>query len=320
MDVARLTIVRKKSQVLQFVLVIGFACAIGGYIVTDAFVRLNTGVDNKQEIMFIFMGIALITFGLYGAYGFYKTSVRIILEGDKLVFGKTKNYDLTKLQSAKLCGKVPALLGFPMEGTVLIFEDGSTKTIFDDFYEDIWKLKSHLDERINLQEAQIMTPVSIGPTADDAESRSVAWYKGNPLLSGRGLILWALLLYITYSALNDNRPDYFVESFAAVFVLILLIGGSFHFHYFGLSDKYLYIHNHHWFWREKTYPLSEIREIVLERPYKKPIALRVILKNYQSKDYLAGTLTRTIWLELIEDLKLSGVEIRDEVYKTSKVV
>src|SRR5690606_13241529 len=125
-----------------------------------------------------------------------------------------ETYDLSKLKSAKLCGKAPALLNFPMEATVLTFEDGSTKTIFDDFYKDIWKLKSVVDHKINHQEAQALNLVDNGDSANNAEFKSIVWYKGNPLLSGRGIMIWTFLLYIVYSALTDNRPGYLVELFA----------------------------------------------------------------------------------------------------------
>lgn len=84
-------------------------------------------------------------------------------------------------------------------------------------------------------------------------------------------------------------------------------------HYFYLSDNYLVIKHHLIPWSKKVFQLDEIKEIVLETPYRQANTLRVITKQFVSKKYTAGSLRNNTWRKLKQKFKSLNIQVRDEI-------
>jgi hypothetical protein len=79
------------------------------------------------------------------------------------------------------------------------------------------------------------------------------------------------------------------------FVLLLFFIFGIQMNYFIIYDGKLIIKNHYFFWRQKIYDLNEIREMVIETPYRNSDSLRVITNEYSSTLFGAGSLRNNNW-------------------------
>jgi hypothetical protein len=83
-------------------------------------------------------------------------------------------------------------------------------------------------------------------------------------------------------------------------------------YYFEVSDNYLVIRNHNFFWIKKVYKIDQLKEIVFETREKLPYCLRVITKDFKSNFYPAGTLRHDDWLSLKDKIETYHVKVRNE--------
>jgi hypothetical protein len=85
-------------------------------------------------------------------------------------------------------------------------------------------------------------------------------------------------------------------------------------HYFGISDRFLIVRKANIYWFSKAYELDTIQEVIIERPYKMPVYLRLITRDSKSKLYLADSLWKGHWMLLKDELEKKGIKVRDEAH------
>jgi hypothetical protein len=87
---------------------------------------------------------------------------------------------------------------------------------------------------------------------------------------------------------------------------------SYFLYYFEIRDDELVIKHHNYFWVNRRYPLSDIREVVFETQHKWPNCLRVITTDFTTHLYPAGSLRDKHWLSLAKALAGHGITVRNE--------
>ena len=198
-----------------------------------------------------------------------------------------------------------------MEGTALHFKDGTRRFFYDELYANAWQLKSFLEQTaVNKKPYEMRAPEM---NTNDPDLTYMEVFKGNPVFSFRGIMLWGLIGFLIYLTFFGGKPiDPKVTMFFIGLSLFWFLAMSHAMNYFGLANDYLIIKNHHYFWKQHFYKLGDIKEIVFETHSKAPISLRLINKNFQTKVYPASTLHDKHWLELMDRLQEKGVVVRNE--------
>jgi hypothetical protein len=79
-----------------------------------------------------------------------------------------------------------------------------------------------------------------------------------------------------------------------------------------LDKDYLVVKNHVWPWVHQVYRIKEIKQVVLEMPYRRSISLRIITQEYKSRLFPAGSLRKNHWKALLIQLQDLGLYIRNE--------
>jgi len=138
-------------------------------------------------------------------------------------------------------------------------------------------------------------------------------FKGNPIFSFRGFMLWGLIGYMIFltiqgPGLSDPRISIPLVGLSILWFLAL----SNHMNYFEVSDEHFIVRNHYFIWKKHFYRIDNIREIVFETQPNAPIGLRLIARDFRSTLYAAGTLKDSQWLSLMKNLQEKGVAVRNE--------
>lgn len=240
----------------------------------------------NDDTKFIIGSLILLAIVISINVGFIKNAPSIILDEEGITF-KNNLYFWFDLSNVKLTGKgvMPFTSG---ECATLIFKDVEKIQIFDDFYSNISEMKCFIQEIVNDKKEEIgITKEEIKPIGIDQEL--FIPYKGNPVFSFRGFLIWGIILFIVLLPICTNRAIHPKGiSLIFLFSLFCIFVNSWSMYYFEVSKNFFIIRNHCYFWKKETYPISKIKEIVFENNYKLPYRLRIITTDFKTKSYFAA--------------------------------
>ena len=250
-------------------------------------------------------------------YSFAKTYIKntpkMILDFEKITI-KDKTYYWKDIQDIKMTGKKGfGLFSYQMEVTTLEFENNITEYIFDDLYSNSWEIKSFI-KQIVVDKKDKLEIEQHKVSNNDIENERFAEFKGNPIFSFRGIMLWSLIILFvgmivfSKSKISNVKGLIFLVSFCAFWFAF----NAYCMHYFALSKNYFVVKNHYFWWINDIYKNSEIEIIVYESQGKQPNSLRIITKNFRRKIYPAGTLNDDKWLEMKMELERKNIKVRNE--------
>ena len=314
-----------------------FFCAVGTalmYLGLDGI--LQKGLSIRTLIgTFIILVLSLTSYylGFSMFYSAWKNSPKITIDKYTIKIGSQIFY-LKDIKDVILTGKKPfhyfhnmsvinyirniIPYGFqiipvaPMESTVLLFNNGKEKILFDDMYSNISDIKLFLEQVIiNKQEYNPILKNKI--SRNMLRFERVEIFKGNQLLYFVNPEYWVficiigLIVFFTFVLLN-------LLILTCVLCACCFYAVSWTMNYFGLTEDLLIIRKHNLFWKVIIYPLSEIKEIVFERQEVSPICMRVISKDFRNKVYKAASIRKKTWLEMKKRLEEKGVKVRDEIF------
>ncbi|KMQ68663.1 hypothetical protein [Chryseobacterium koreense] len=290
-----------------------FLCGLGTLLLfasVDILQKENPA--TKEYFMPVFsLALYLLAFSLL--YAYWKNSPKIILDKQTIKIGDD-SFNLKDVKDITLTGKMPFkfIISFPMEGTAILFNDGTEKILFDDMYSNSSEIKLFL-ERVVIKK-QDFNHDSIKEISKDAIGfENEETFKGNQFTSLRGISLWGLIGFLTFLLISKSpSPPLGLLIFFGAFGTFWFVLHSWLMHYFGLTKDYLIVRNHNFFWKVKIYRLADIREVVYETQRKQPNCMRIITNDFRSKFYPAGTLRDKTWLDLKDKLEAKGVTVRNE--------
>ena len=273
---------------------------------------LNNEIENKTYLM-PFFGILVYFIGFSFAKSYIKYSRKIILDFEKIII-KGKTYYWKDIQNVKMTGKKGfGLFSYQMEVTTLKFENNITEYIFDDMYSNSWEIKSFIKQIVVDKKDKF--EISVNKIVEkEIEKENFEEFKGNPVISFRGIIMWSLILFFVFLLLftNGKMSKLNALKFFIPLGLFWFAFNSYCMHYFELSKNYFVVKNHYFWWIKDIYKNSEIEIIVFESQPKQPNNLRIIGKDYKRKIYPAGTLNDEKWLEMKTELERKNIKVRNE--------
>jgi len=269
-------------------------------------------IENKEYFL------PVISFLLYSSaflivYTYWKSSPQVVINQDIVKIGN-QSFNLRDIKDIILTGKMPFrfIITLPMEGTALLFNDGTQKILFDDMYSNSSEVKLFL-EQVVLNKQEYKPIVSKNIDKDVIRFADKEIFKGNQLTSLRGISLWGVIGFFGFIFLLKDQPAKIGPMiFILLFLIFWFVLNSWLMHYFELTKDYLVVRNHNFIWKIKIYQLSDIKEIVFETQGKQPNCMRVITKDFKNKIYPAGTLRDKTWLLFKDKLEAKGITVRNE--------
>ena len=290
-----------------------FFTALGSFMIFIFYkMWLNNEVENKTYLMPVF-ALLVYFIGYSFAKTYIKNTPKMILDFEKITI-KNKIYYWKDIQNIKMTGKKGfGLFSYQMEVTTLEFENNITEYIFDDLYSNSWEIKSFI-KQIVVDKKDKLEIEQHKVSNNDIENERFAEFKGNPIFSFRGIMLWSLIILFvgmivfSKSKISNVKGLIFLVSFCAFWFAF----NAYCMHYFALSKNYFVVKNHYFWWINDIYKNSEIEIIVYESQGKQPNSLRIITKNFRRKIYPAGTLNDDKWLEMKMELERKNIKVRNE--------
>jgi len=312
-----MTNITSKRHPVKFYTVLIFAflfiTALGTlflFVSIDLLQKENPEIENYflpiYSFIFYFLAFSMV-------YAFWKNSPTISIDKHTITIGNERFY-LKEIKKIILTGKMPfrLIIRFPMEGTALIFSDGTEKFLFDDLFSNSWEIKSFLEQTVIKKTEYISSQIEKVDT-DSIRFERFETFKGNQLTSLRGILLWGLIGFFAFLMISKMQsPPIGFVIFFAVFGTFWFLFNSWLMHFFCMNNDYFVVKNHNFVWLTKIYRIKDIKEIVFETQSKQPNSLRIITKDYRNKLYPAGTLRVKTWIELKCRLEMKGVKVRNE--------
>ena len=293
-----------------------FFGAMGTFIIYS-FVKMYIAnqVETKTFVMPIF-GLIVYFIAYSFVKSYLKNSSKIEIDKEKIII-QNKTYYWKNLQNIKLSGKKGfGFFKFQMEAITINFEN-KTEYIFEDLYSNSWEIKSFIQQIIidkkDFFETNSKT-INTKITDKEIEKETFYQYKGNPVFSFRGLMMWGLIgaflfMFIFVKAKISLEDQ--LQAFIPITVIWFIINALF-MNYFEMSKNYFVIKNHYFFWVKRIYKISDIEEIVFESQGKQPNSLKLVTKDFKRKLYPAGTLRDSKWLELKSEFEKRNINVRNE--------
>lgn len=281
--------------------------------------------EPQPSYVLIFVGIAAMVFGIYSIRVYYHhvPGVKVNSSGIEIA---GNNYSWADIEQISFTGKQSfRYLGtHNMEGAKIVFKDGTNVSLFDGMYANLWQVKALIRQSLAadtryeklLSEAgypalrsRMQLPAGRA-TASDASLQMFQYFKGIQFTNFMGILLWAGLLCIIVGILAIGNTA------ATVLFCMLAIGWfflwSFRLNYFGISEDYLIIRNHNFFWKKIVYRLADIEQVVLDSPGKSSNSLTLILNTMETKTHMAPTLRSRHWIALMQLLQAKHIKVKDE--------
>lgn len=265
--------------------------------------------DNNNVGYYLFFVFFALT--LYMNFLLINNSSKITLNKKGIIY-RNRVYDWDEIKEIKLNGKSGLFFNAPAECTTLLFKDSTTIKIFDDLYHNSSEMKCFIQE-IVINKKDKIEDKEEKLSLSDFDKEFFIPYKGNPVISFRGIFMWGLILFFIFLPLFSKKPAkgngyLFINCFSLLWFLL----NSWLMNYFEISKNYFVIKNHYFFWKKDIYHISEIKEVVYESQGKQPNTLRIITNKFKSKLYPAGTLTDATWLEMKTELESKNINVRNE--------
>lgn len=214
-----------------------------------------------------------------------------IVLNEKGISIKNKFYYWNEISSSQLTAKSGTVFNSG-ECTILIFKDETFIEIYDDFYANAIEMKIFIEEI--LSKKQEILPVQQAEI--DINLEKFILYKGNPILCFTGFSMWSLLLFIPLLVMLKKNTIYVNP--LLIFNPLSIFWFIFHarmMNYFEISENFIIVKNHYFFWRKKTVRIDKIKEIHLYRPHRRSNTLRILFNDFSTETYMAGSLTTLNW-------------------------
>lgn len=288
--------------------------AIGGTI--KIFIDpYNTKGEPVGSIFVVVLFIAWLAF-LYSIYDILKIP-KIIFKHDCIVFKtvfSTRVISLSEISSIKLTGKknITATLNAE-EISTLNLSNGESIFIRIECYSNNAEIRQALEK--------LIPPLATEKKESGAESQYHSkeehlWdlkFSGNPFINLNSILFFGFTIGLLLATRDTIKLYPKRLPILIIPIIAFYLGLGFQLHYFILSNNHLTIKNHFWFWKKHTYQINDLKEIVLESPYRTSNSLRLITKSFKSKIYPAGSLRKRHWRELKHLIKEKGITVRDEI-------
>lgn len=263
--------------------------------------------------------------GLLALRHYSRLFVRIQLEETGLrVIGIAGHrfWPWTDVQDVKVMGKLPEtflIISLPYEAVQIRLKNNKRLTFFARYYANFHQLRAWLNYlRPQLKRAPELdwklesTALRSHPKTTIHSGPSTSY--GDQFLFSLNLwLMLGLTGFFVYIFASDTAPPSpeVIGVFAILYGLVYFFLG-YQTHYFKLDHQQLLVKNHLWFFRRTSYALQDIREVVLEQPYRMPTTLRIIMQDFRMASYPADTLKKKEWYALRDALQKRGIKVRND--------
>ena len=202
-----MTTITTKLHPLKFYasLVFGtlFLCGLGTLLLFESVDILQKENPATKDYFTPVFSIALYLLAFLMLYAYWKNSPKISLDTNSIIIGNETFY-LKDIKDIALTGKMPFkfIITYPMEGTAILFNNGTEKILFDDMYSNSSDIKLFL-EQVVLKKQDYKPSITNKISERSIRFENEEIFKGNQFTSLRGISLWGLV----HTKINADKID-----------------------------------------------------------------------------------------------------------------
>ena len=219
----------------------------------------------------------------------------------------------SEISTIELIGK-SQIANSPLDATILILKNGRKIDLIASRYENMPAIRKTLQQIIESNDQILLSPLkatSKVDTTDTIHLSKMTKYSGNHILSFNGILLYGWIIFSIFIVFT------YPNSGGLIIGLVIMFGvlyGSLglQLHYFYMDQKNLVVKNHVWPWVNDKYRIEDIKQVIIEAPYKKSTSLRVITNGFISKLYSGGSLKFSMWKKLLKDIQNFNIDAKNE--------
>lgn len=197
-----------------------------------------------------------------------------------------------------------------MELVVIQLKDRRVIKLFYEHYVKGYRIQQYVKSYYDLQQAPAF-PDEKKISSEELYNESFTVYKGNPLLSFRGICIWGFLIFFIVLTVKNGISSKSIVPTVIIYLIWYGFNAYFTF-YIKVSAQYLVIKNYFIPFLEKKYRLSDIQEIAVETYPKWPNCLRVITNSFRYQVFPCGLLSDQEWKSFIAQIRKKEIKVRDE--------
>ena len=287
---------------LQLIVVVIFSLF---FIFFPFVLHYNSG-EGMQNIWILFSFPAL---GIFLFYASFQKAPRVILDENFITIKKltdTKTFDWSDVQEVFL-SKKEYYIGQSMEATVVIFNNGDKLILWDHMYSNGAEMRKFINLKAGAKEMDPIPKI----TQKSIYSVNSRVYAGNVFTSLNTLLIIGIAIFFFYT-IKSSATNGLRILIPMGFIVLFYFGLGTQMNYFLIDDGYVIIKNHYFPWQSIKINLNDIESVDIETRDKRSTSLRILSKNFKSKIYGAGTLRDHNWNDLLNDLKVIGIPVRDD--------
>jgi hypothetical protein len=212
------------------------------------------------------------------------------------------------------------------ESITIGLKSGENLILLDTFYRNMPEIKRAI--RNWYQDIVTSLPPSrqrmVSPSSHVAnEAIPAEKFSGNFFTGVSGILFFGMSGFFLVSAIlmivypPGPYGSCFLLLMGAISLCYIFFGADAY--YFIISEKYLLVKNHLFFWYHWLYPISDITAVVIERPYQIPgngaRSNSLLIRNsaLASTAFPASSLRNKDWEGLGEKMKSLGIEVMNEI-------
>lgn len=264
------------------------------------------------SLFLVTLGVSSISLSAYFLWKFPRYAPNIVLDDSAFYFG-LEQYKWAEISNISFDQELEFQLftKVTMIGSYIEFIDGSSRFILNEMYSNSAQLNYHFGRKlIDKEQGSIRVPRNSEITPVHKTKARI--YKGDPIFSLRGILLWATLVLILIFVLTEKLS---IEEMIPWMIgwAGLLILFSWTMYYAELSEDFLVLKNHTRIWKSRTFRTSDIKEVVFERHIRLGHRVHIVTKDHRTKVVPASTLTESTWRNLQAHLEELDIPVKDKI-------
>jgi hypothetical protein len=281
------------------------------YSFWNIYKEFSNNKPNWSLVLLCLIGIYGVFILLSIVYSYLKKTPSIVLHKSSIRFGNGNEIPFSEIANITYTGKQSVSFFLTGEGMKIELADKTVRVALDECYKDLWKLKLSLYQTFTLKkepEEFVIKPVSIEEYQDEPQTI----FKGFVLFSMFGLLSYFLtflfLIALIFELKRGENIALILITLYGAFMISVFSNGL---HYFILTNNFLIVKNHHFFWKTHVYRLTDIKKISFEQRGKSPNFMRIITNDFKMKTYQADSLGKKQWRGLKEFFEEREIKVDD---------
>lgn len=315
-----------KSFIIVLLLFLIAFCCLGIPKIITTINQLKS--NNSNDVTGIVIPLLFLFLMIYILFRFRNKFPELTIDEKGITlksFFNNESYLWNEIENIVLSGKKKFgnFFNTPIEAVTFELKNGKEKYFWIETYSNSSQIRIILDraKTILKNDSSNFKNLDFKIQSENLKNEIITTeqmevFNNNYLLSANGILFYGFILFTLFMIFQN--PKTIIENYDKLLLISLVclfLCGVFSstMNFFILTKSHLIIKNSVWYWKNDVYKIDNIKEIIIEMPFRSPVTLKITTNNYEIKIYKASSLRTSTWKKLILTLENKKVNVRNEV-------